>query len=971
MTLRLYLLGSPRVERDGHPVETDTRKAVALLAYLAVTGEYHSRESLAALLWPEMNDERARAGLRRTLSSLRSAVGDGALYVTREGLSLNPDSVWCDAAVFLQTTSAVHARARAGEACPECLPEMEAAVAQYHDHFLSGFSLRDSAPFDDWQLAMTEQLRRAYSTALAWLVQTHSQAGDLDRALEYARRWLGADPLREEAHRWLMKLYAWNGAREAALRQYREAVHILDEELGVGPLPETTALYEAIQEGSLEPPAAVIRHKLATDPVTGHKDDRQEPLPLIGRESAWDDLLDLYAGVQGMGRLAAVVGEAGIGKTHLIHNFLARAATQGTITVAANCYEGETSLAYAPITAALRALSRHPDAEQRLAATPSHWLAEAVRLLPEWGSYLPEPIPAAESPAPGAQTRFFNGVSEVFCRLLSGNKPGIFFLDDAHWADEASLDLLAYLGRRLTGLPILLILSWAEAGGQAAGRLHRLLSEAQRGGTGRLIRLPRWRPSDVLQMVMNHDRLRPQATDITDRLYRETEGLPYFVVEYLAALGEAPDSWAMPQSVRDLLAARLSAVDEAGLQILQTAAVIGRSFDYATLLEASGRSEEEVIAGLERLLAAGLIREVSGDGPQPEAAGKPMGELQYDFTHSQLRSLVYEGINLARRRLLHRRVAAALLPRARGPQGEALTPLIAGHFHLGGQDDLAADYYNRAGRHARNLFANREALDHFRTALALGHPDATGLHEAIGDLRTLLGQYQPALQSYESAAAQATGDALGRLEHKLGHVYERRGNPELAEIHYCAALAHYLAAGQEREQTQLSVDRSRVAYQAGQFDTSRSLAEQALGQAERAGDATAQAHAHNTLGILDRQQGDTDGARAHLTRSLALAEAAGITPVRVAALNNMARLLESEGQHDAALARLEEAIVLCTREGDRHREAALYNHRADLLHRAGDEEGSMASLKQAVAIYAEIGMEAGDWQPEIWKLTEW
>src|SRR5690606_40408245 len=83
MSLRLHFLGSPRIERDGRFVETDTRKAVALLAYLALTRSYQTREVLAALLWPEMNEERARAGLRRTLSALRAAVGDEALYVTR------------------------------------------------------------------------------------------------------------------------------------------------------------------------------------------------------------------------------------------------------------------------------------------------------------------------------------------------------------------------------------------------------------------------------------------------------------------------------------------------------------------------------------------------------------------------------------------------------------------------------------------------------------------------------------------------------------------------------------------------------------------------------------------------------------------------------------------------------------------------------------------------------------------------
>ncbi len=965
MTLHLYLLGSPRVERDGRLLETDTRKAVALLAYLAVSGEFQSRETLAALLWPEMSDKRARAALRRTLSALRAAVGEGALYVTRDGLSIIEEECWCDALAFETTVAEVNRHAHPVSPCPDCLPKMAAAVSLYRDHFLSGFSLRDSIAFDDWQLATTEHLRRTYTTALAWLVQAYTQAGELDKAIEAGRRWLAADPLREEAHRRLMQLYTWNGARDAALRQYRDAVRILDEELGVGPLPETTALYEAIQEGRLAAPVApesapAAPAKSGGSPAAGS--------PLIGRESAWTDLLAVYRDIAQAGRLLAVTGETGIGKTRLVKEFLAHAHAGGAITVTATCYEGEANLAYAPITAALRALLDHPTTHDRLPTIPTPWLAEAARLVPQ----LEKDQPARpESNTLGAQTRFFNGISEVLCQLLGGNVPGILFLDDVHWADEASLDLLAYLARRLNELPILLILSWTDEQAGPAGdaaRLRRLLSEAQRAGTGRLITLSRWRPSDVLALISTQNSLRPRATEITDRLYRETEGLPYFVVEYLVMLSDAPDKWVMPQSVRDLLAGRLAGIDQAGRQLLQTAAIIGRSFDYTTLLAASGRSEEEVIGGLESLLTGGLIREMTSGGTKGD---KPAGELTYDFAHPQLRALVYDEINLARRRLLHRRVAAALQSGGRGQQGDAMASLIAGHYHLGGQDDVAADFYVRAGRHAQALYANREALDHFQTALALDHPDTTALHEAIGDLRTLLGEYQTALQAYESAAAQAPEDALGRLEHKLGQVYERRGNRELAESHYCAALAHYEQRGEATNLARLNVDRSRIAYQSGEYAEAHALAETALASAVTSADMAAEAQAHNTLGLLARRAGRAAKAKEHLQRSLTLAETVASAAAQVAALNNLAGLLESEGQTEQALSLLEQALTLCTREGDRHREAALYNHRADILHHARREEEAMTSLKQAVAIYAEIGMESGDWQPEIWKLTEW
>jgi tetratricopeptide (TPR) repeat protein len=160
------------------------------------------------------------------------------------------------------------------------------------------------------------------------------------------------------------------------------------------------------------------------------------------------------------------------------------------------------------------------------------------------------------------------------------------------------------------------------------------------------------------------------------------------------------------------------------------------------------------------------------------------------------------------------------------------------------------------------------------------------------------------------------------------------------------------------------------------------LAQEAVALAESSGEAAALAQTHNLLGILTRHRGDLLSARAYLEQSLYLAKASGDAGAHVAALNNLARVVAARGPAAGdgpaaggdvvqAIALLEKALIICRQHGDRHREAALLNHLADLLHRDGREEEAMAHLKQAVTIYAEIGAEAGDWQPEIWKLSEW
>ncbi|HEY8732582.1 MAG TPA: BTAD domain-containing putative transcriptional regulator [Candidatus Limnocylindria bacterium] len=243
--LRLSLLGAPRVAVGRTPIETDTRKATALLAYLAVSGQAQRRATLAALLWPEQEAAKARGALRRTLSVLRSALGDRWLEADGETIDLDRAAMRVDVLDFRSAQ-------RAGR--------FEDAVALYRGDFLQGFSLRDSAPFDDWQAAEADALRADYAGALAVVASNAEQAGDLGAAIGHARRRLALDPLHEPAHRDLMRLLARAGDRSAALRQYREAARLLDQELGVAPADETRALHEAIEAGTLpEEPVAEVR----------------------------------------------------------------------------------------------------------------------------------------------------------------------------------------------------------------------------------------------------------------------------------------------------------------------------------------------------------------------------------------------------------------------------------------------------------------------------------------------------------------------------------------------------------------------------------------------------------------------------------------------------------------------------------------------------------------------------------------
>ncbi len=334
----------------------------------------------------------------------------------------------------------------------------------------------------------------------------------------------------------------------------------------------------------------------------------------------------------------------------------------------------------------------------------------------------------------------------------------------------------------------------------------------------------------------------------------------------------------------------------------------------------------------------------------------PQGHPLFDFNHEKLRSLVYEETSFARRRLLHRRVAEAI--RAENRQTDVpgvIAGQLAHHYRLAGQEEQAASFYKLAGDHARSLYANAEALEHYDIALALGYAGVAELHEARGDLQVLRGDYGAALRSYEQAAALSGEKQLAGLERKLGEVYHRRGEWPIAELHFELALQ---ASDEETDpglRSRIYADWSLNFYRQGDQVQAVHLAEKALDLAQTVENARALARAHNLLGLLATNAGEYVAAIAHLRKSLALAE--GITDIeaQVAALNNLALIYKEKGDIAQALTATQTALDLCTTVGDRHRQAALHNNLADLLHDAGEEDAAMAQLKQAVRLFAEIG----------------
>ncbi|MEP6639268.1 MAG: AAA family ATPase, partial [Chloroflexota bacterium] len=930
------------------PVVVDTRKALAIVALVAAEGRPFARDELAAMFWPDADDAAARGALRRTLSALRTAVADAGLQIERTRVALDPG-------VDVDLVTLEHLAASGGPA------DLEAAAALARGPFLAGFALRDSPGFDDWQAARSMRVERIVGEVLERLAAIRLEGGDPGGAVEAARRRVELDPLDEGGQRRLIELLATSGDRAGAIGQYRALVALFDRELGVPPLRETTVLYDSIREGRLDPgsrPAPTDR----PDPVAAMPAE----LPMAGRDDDLAALLGAWRSAAPDGRLAIIEGEAGIGKTRLAESVAASVRAAGGMVLASRGYPGESAIAYGPVAELLRAGLAMPGGPERLASLDQIARLEIGRLVD-----LPPSLRVA-GPAPpdgaSARVRLLDAIAQALSALAGGQTPGLVLIDDLHLADESSRQAAAWLARRLVSRPIVLLLVWRRedlsADGLAvAGDLGR-----QPGATlvalGRLDR-------EAVAAIVRAARAGPSGSEagaIVDELVTDSEGLPLYIVEALAGGAGARAGFdkgtgsIVSRGVETILQERIASVGETAAQVLSAAAVIGRSFDLATVRHSSGRGEEETVGALEELIRRGLVRET------PDSAG---GSIRYDFSHGRLRDAAYDATSLARRRLLHRRTAEALRLDLGGARRDDVGrfALVGAHEREAGRAAEAATAFREAADRAEGVYANREAIDHLVSALALSEEDAAAAHARIGELRARLGEYPAAIAALETAAALAEPAYLPAVEIALGRVQRRRGDLAAAASHLDSALASpYLT---DRLRARALEERSVVALRAGDLDVAGTTAADARTASARVGDPRLAGVAERLVGLVAAARGDLATAREALGRSLELATDDPDPTASIAALTALALTLAAGGLVDDALATAALATLACRTIGDRHLEAAVENHLADILHDAGRSEESMAHLKRAVALFAEVGGGRLERDPGIWALAAW
>ena len=955
---QLRLFGEFSLEDpEGRPIHLNLRKAEALIAYLALApGQSSSRERLAALLWGDSDQGRARQSLRQAIFALTKAFAQRDLSLLRlesQAVRLAENAINVDAVEFdrLIADGSKTALARANEL--------------YVGELLSGFSVEEPE-FEQWLSATRGVYQDTALRAVIDLLQIQEKAGELDLAIETANKALRIDPFREDIHRQLMRVYAARGMRSSALSQYRSCRDILQKELGVRPDDDTTKLYRAILEqggDDWQPSEGETLGRAGAGPSDHSSSQIRRRIAAshgvhVGRESEVKQLIALTETVRTEGcRVALLTGEAGVGKTHLLDRFAFEAANNGIAVSMTRAYKTNES--------------------RRLGL----WIGSPSDLLPDWKTLihdLPAPLGSqierlCEDPADtrgserlgAAGGRLSQAISEALGRR-AGDRGLVVFCDDLHWADDDSLQLLFQLVRQLGRAPVLFICAASSAGLRRRPGLRDLVADLERGGRLDLFELAPFSRDESVELAWKLQQALGVKRDSKSRLLRIwqfSEGNPRMIRESVLAianddsLGQGTEP-PLPLALIDEVALLQSRLSSTARDMMASASLMGERIDYPVLVRAMAVDEDLAARSMEELVAEKVI------SASEDAA---------TFVHKRVAMAVRQDLLPARRKLIHKALARAI----EAIHEDALERHyldLAGHCHEAGEREKGLAYELLAARVEVNRGRPSTARRLYQRVLETSRKLAPNAQVAGSEIDAHLGL---------AALAEAEGDrkrALACLDSAAAISGRHRTDSQTALLHATRARLLHVAGETER-----SFDLIRQALSTAERHDPSLLwlpGEYLLGHLHLVGGSAARviermarryarcqdlelkedaADAAAILGLLHGIGGRFGEAGHWCADAVGIAESIANEAYMASCLQTKGTVGCWCGDVQTALADFDRALDIAEARGDVLRRYALTGHKANALHLAGQASEAIALLEQAIAWGDRLG--AGLFQP--------
>lgn len=705
---RVQLLGDLAVSFNGNPlpIEDWQARARTLFTIIAVSPSLRrSRDELIEFMWPEAMPEAGSSNVRYTVHLLRRLLG-----------GLDPSPVEAPAG-WVRLNSAYRWEVDLHRF--EALAMMaDDAALQEAARLFRGEPLPDHR-YEDWAVPVRDRARRAWRTVCLRLAEHSIESGRPGDSVQYYERLLDADSLDEEVVQGLLMTLMRVGRRTDALRQYRQFEARLRAELECEPAPETAALVASQMHMAPERgPGAEI----ATPGPRSQDVSPSYPLPrtgrLVGREQYLQKVRSVLDGTGNGGspRLLLVSAEAGMGKTRFLAESAFLGREQGLLVLAGGCYEEEGRLPWGPIHDALLDYVRvQPNAV--LQQCFGHLLPALAQVVPELRSRFPIPAEETSEDADAQRLRLFSGLSQVLACIATDQKL-VLILDDLHWADDVTLQVLHFLLRQPGLERVVLLGAFRAEEVTPESALGGLIARTRAGDRAALLSLQPL-SSDETGIVLEERLAGRCAEGVVSTVHTRSGGNPFFAVQIARLLEQeggihrehgrwtlTPGAKAeLPPEVRETVSRRLRHISIEGRAVLGFGALLGREFPYAALEKVAERSEDALFEALDEAQEAGLLRETL-EG--------------YAFAHPLLWEVVYGRMPDQRRQRLHERIGT-VLEATYGDDANGHAAELAWHFSEAGKRERALQYVLRAAEQARTSVAYAEAERYYRQAIELAN----------------------------------------------------------------------------------------------------------------------------------------------------------------------------------------------------------------------------------------------------------
>ncbi|MCA0453629.1 MAG: AAA family ATPase [Chloroflexi bacterium] len=832
ITVRFQLLGGFALHSEGERIKISSQRLQGLLAYLAL---YHiqpqPRQRLAFLIWPDSSETQAYTNLRTLLHRLQSSFPQitQLINLDLQVLEWQPSiQLSLDVNDFVEAIEAANNALTLGDNLAAA-QALEQAVKYYNGDLLPDC-------YDEWVLPERQHLRDLFLNCLENLVTLLEQSHNYRTAILYAKQIINIDPLNEAGYLRLMLLHDAKGERASALYVYHNCVTVLEHELGTVPGKALRAAYEQLVASEIPSSReASFSYKGSTTALIGRTREWKKT------QAAWE------LAVAGQSRLLAISGEAGVGKTRLAEELIYWARGRGIITAISQCYAAEGDLAFAPIATLLRS----DELKRGLQQLDKIWRSDVARIAPDLFANdlsvnLQEPL---------TQRWQYQRLFEALARaVFVSERSTLLMIDDLQWSSPDTLEWLHYLLRFKTDTNLLVVATIRAEEFIENKSLVELLDTLRREGN----------LSEIPLMPLNKEDTTHLASSVLGahlpdekaaHLFIETEGNPLFVVETVRAglmnveeksvLPNVVEKTAtqLPSKIQAVIERRLNQLTTHTRNVLDVAAIIGRSFTFEVLAQSCDVDEATLVQTLDELWQRRILRE--------------QGQDSYDFSHDKLRDITYTNLSQARRKLLHRRVAQAL-EIVYSSDLESKSGQIAQHYDLAQMPGEAVRYYQRAAQFAQLLFAHEIAVSYFQRALALidDEPEHAKLLDQIGDVLHFIGKYTEARNAWEQSLQRSSSeDSIFRA-----HLYRKIGNSWRDQYQHPNALAAYdnavaaLSPDDDSSRTRLcwaevNLDRISTLYWLSRTSETLELVEQIRPILQNYGSLRQQARLHQSIGL--------------------------------------------------------------------------------------------------------------------------